>query len=206
MEQVIETEYTEVPTMELVPTRDERIAAWRQEIGRLLEYAKAAEVTDLDSAKRVANDLTVIKSLKDTLKETHDFYKAPYLKHGREIDQLFNILAEPLDEAKGIYGHKMATYHKEQERQRKEAEAINKTVGTPVLEVPDPQKHVRAEAGTVTFIKRVDKEKVQAAIDGGVREIRGLHIYPVWTFSVENKDIVPDEYLMTTTRTNGVRS
>ena len=204
METVIDAEYT-IPSVALTNREDQRIIEWRQEIGKLLCYANAAEVKDLDTAREATNDLTAIASLDREIEEVRKACKQPALEAGRAIDQFFATLTEDLKTAKVVYAKKMATYHAEQERIRKEAEAINKAVEAEVVEVPDQQKHVRAETGTVTFMAQVDKEKVQAAIDGGVREIKGLHIYPVWTFKVLDVKQVPEEYRKVGTRVNGVR-
>lgn len=39
-----------------------------------------------------------------------------------------------------------------------------------------------------------DKEKIQEAVDGGVREIPGVMIYTVWKFDITDSKIVPEEY------------
>lgn len=205
MERVIEAEYTTVPSVALTTREDERILAWRHEIGRHLAYAQAAEVTDLDSARAATNGMTGIASLDKDIEGARRECKAPVLEAGRIIDQYFATLTEDLKTAKATYQRKITAYHTEQERARREAEAINKVVEAEVMEVPDQQKHVRAETGTVTFMAQVDKEKVQAAIDGGVRDIKGIHIYPVWTFKVLDLKQVPEEYRKVGTRVNGVR-
>lgn len=40
----------------------------------------------------------------------------------------------------------------------------------------------------------VDKEKIQAAVDSGVREIPGVRVFCVWTFEVEDSKAVPQQY------------
>ena len=74
-----------------------------------------------------------------------------------------------------------------------------------MVDVPDQQKRVRSDIGTVSFVAQVDREKVQAAVDAGVREIPGVVIYPVWTFKVLDLKAVPEEYRKVGTRVNGVR-
>jgi hypothetical protein len=52
----------------------------------------------------------------------------------------------------------------------------------------------------LTFVPQADKEKIQAAVDAGVREIPGVAIYPVWQFKVLDIKQVPEEYRKMGTR------
>lgn len=205
MDTIIEAEYRTLPGVELVTREDERVIAWRQQIASHLRYAQAAQVTDQESARLAAADMTVMATLAKDIEGARKDCKAPILEAGRIVDQYFVRLTEDLMSARSTYQRKITLYHAEVERVRKEAEAINESVGEAVVDVADPQKRVRSDIGTVTFVAQVDKEKVQAAIDAGVREIPGLHIYPVWTFKVLELKRVPEEYRTTGTRVTGVR-
>lgn len=205
METVIDAEYRTLPGVELVTREDERIIAWRQDIASLLRCSQAAEVTDLDSERGASSDLVVIATLAKDIEIARKDCKAPILEAGRIVDQWFARLTEDLVTAKNTYQRKITSYHAEVERVRKEAEAINREVGQDVVDVPDQQKRVRSDIGTVSFVAQVDREKVQAAVDAGVREIPGVVIYPVWTFKVLDLKAVPEEYRKVGTRVNGVR-
>ena len=183
-----------------IPQADAIVAGLKPEGERLLSYAQGAEVTDLATAKSAANDITLIRTTAKLLEEKRKAYKAPLLEAGRELDRFFNEIAEPFKAADATYTKKVTDYHKAEEAKRKEAEAINKVVGEEVVEVADQQKRVRAETGTLTFVPPAAKEKIQAAVDAGVREIPGVAIYPVWQFKVLDIKQVPEEYRKMGTR------
>jgi len=172
----------------------------QEEGERLLGFAQAATVTDLDTAKHATNDVTIIRGTLRMLEEKRKAYKAPLLEAGRELDRYFNGIADPFQKADKTYSDKVIAYHREVERQRLEAVKINEAVQAEVVEVPDQQKHVRAEAGTMAFTWVADKDRIQAAIDSGAREIPGIHIYPVWQYKVLKLDQVPEEYKRQSTR------
>jgi MarR-like DNA-binding transcriptional regulator SgrR of sgrS sRNA len=210
MEQTIDAEYT-IPSVALTNREDQRIIEWRQEIGKLLCYANAAEVKDLDTAREATNDLTAIASLDREIEGVRKDIKAPILEAGRVVDSFFNRLTEDLKSAKSTYDRKMAAYHAEQERIRKEAEAINKAVEAEVVEVPDQQKHVRAETGTVTFMAQVDKEAVDKAIAANLPDlamptmsIPGIAIWFEPRWKVLDIKKVPDQFKKVGTRVNGI--
>ena len=47
----------------------------------------------------------------------------------------------------------------------------------------------------VTTMKhRVDEEKIQEAIDNGVRKIPGVYIYCVWKYDITDRSLIPTEY------------
>ncbi len=51
--------------------------------------------------------------------------------------------------------------------------------------------------GTVRTKRVKDLDKIQAAVDNGVRSIPGVRIYQVWTFEIIDAAKVPDEYRKT---------
>lgn len=208
--ETIDAEYT-IPSVALVNREDQRIIEWRQEIGKLLCYAQAAEIKDLESAQVATNDLAGIASLTKEIEGVRKDIKAPILEAGRVVDSFFNRLTEDLKSAKSTYDKKMADYHAEQERIRKEAETINRVVEAPVVDVPDQQKHVRAEAGTVTFMAQVDKEAVDKAIAANLPDlamptmsIPGIAIWFEPRWKVLDIKKVPDQFKKVGTRVNGI--
>ena len=65
--------------------------------------------------------------------------------------------------------------------------------GTTIKPVERPVDMQKARS---TDVKRriPDRRKIQAAIDGGIRDIPGVSIYPVWKFDIIDAAGVPDEY------------
>jgi ATP-dependent Clp protease ATP-binding subunit ClpA len=243
------------PTVALVPVPQEHpiVANLKVEGAAYLEYAQAATVTDLDTAKRATNDIALIKDSLKLIESLRKGFKAPVIEKGKEIDRFFEVLAEPFNQADRAYTGKVLAYNREEERKRQEAirlqqlreeqariereqaerkereerekwereqqeareiaEALNEPPPAPTpppapifveppkpVEIPDQQKRVRAEVGTVSFTWVLDKDKVQSAINAGVRQIPGIHIYPVWEYKVEKLALVPEEYKKPSTR------
>ena len=181
------------------PEQDAVLVQLRQEGAKVLSYAQAIEVRDLATAKGASDDLIIIRSTLKQVDAKRKWYKAPLLEAGRVLDRLCEDVCEPWRQADREYTRKLTTYHLSEEAKRKEAEAINVEVGEAVVDVPDEQKRVRAGMGSVTFTPRANKEKIQAAVDAGVREIPGVAIYPVWMFKVLDLAQVPAQYKTTGT-------
>lgn len=248
-EETIEAEWT-IPSVALAPRpeNDPVVKGFREQVERLLEYAKKAVVTDLRSAQDAANDAVMANTLWKALEQKRKEYKAPCLEAGEGVDKFFAKLKNPAKEADDILSGKVIAWKKEEDRKRADIERLNRLAEEkakleremaeskareererqereqreaeelaarlhappppplpppaplPVaeaprpLEVPDEQKRVRAEAGVLTPTRIPDRDKIQAAIDNGVREIKGVYIYPVWTFKVLEAKDVPDEY------------
>lgn len=215
MEQVIEAEYT-VASLALA-NRDPRIPGWRQEIEGLLKWAKANEVTDLATAERATAELVAIRLLRKAIEGAHKEWKKPALEIGRVADNTFHLLADPLDEASKVYDGKLAAFRRAQDQQRREAESINEVVGDEVVEVVDPQKHVRSDLGSVTFmVDQPDTAKVKDAVDRLMLpilpeieqllpKIPGVYIKVTWDAKVVDRKLLPEEYRKVGTRVNGVR-
>jgi hypothetical protein len=215
METVIEAEYT-VASLALA-NRDSRIPGWQQEIEGLLAWAKANEVTDKETAERASADLIAIRGLRKAIEVAHKEWKKPALEIGRVADNTFHLLADPLDEASKVYDGKLTAYRKAQEQQKREAETINEVVGTDVVEVVDPQKHVRSDFGSLTFVPdQPDTAKVKDAVDRLMLpilpeiekllpKIPGVYIKVAWDAKVIDRKLLPEEYRKVGTRVNGVR-
>jgi len=53
----------------------------------------------------------------------------------------------------------------------------------------------RGDLGGVSSLKMVvDRDKIQAAVDFGVREIAGVRVFAVWSFEIVDAALVPDSY------------
>ena len=104
------------------------------------------------------------------------------------------------------------------ERERREAEIIAEALNEPPppplpppapvampeppkpIEIPDEQKRVRSDVGTLGFTWVLDKAKVEAALTNGVREIPGIHIWLEPKYKVLDLKKVPEEYKQQSTR------
>jgi hypothetical protein len=136
----------------------------------------------------------------------------------QEIERLNKLAEEKARIEKEIAERKAReereAWEKEQREARLIAEALNEAPPEPppppppapvveapkTIEVPDQQKHVRAEAGTLGFTWVLDKEKVEAALLAGVQEIPGVHIWFEPKYKVLDLKRVPEEYKRQSTR------
>lgn len=263
--ETIEAEYTvagEVePTVALtpVPQQNPVLVNLKAEGERFVGYAQAAEVTDMATAKRAGNDITLIRGFLKDAELWRKKYKAPLLEAGRDLDRYFTDLTAPFNKADETYTKKIVDYNKEEERKRQEierlnrlaeekarlereiaerkareereawereqreaqliAEALNEPPPAPtpppsapvfveppkLVEVPDQQKRVRADVGTLTFVPKADTEKLQVIVGGLPQpkppiEIPGVTIYCEWKFKVLKVDMLPEEYRKMGTR------
>jgi len=84
----------------------------------------------------------------------------------------------------------------EEERRRKISIAKGGTGDVaPVVAETVVQPISVADLRSTTKVKSiVDKLMIETAVNGGVREIPGVHIYRVWAFQVIDYDKVPEEY------------
>lgn len=66
------------------------------------------------------------------------------------------------------------------------APVVPEKIVTPVSQIG-----MRSTTRTMSI---VDRDKIQAAIDEGIRDIAGVKIFPVWQFTIEDSKLVPKEY------------
>jgi len=204
----------------LNPGADEKIMALSDEILKIFLYANSLQVTTTEEAKMATNDLTSISNMKKAIEEKRKEYKAPILDYGRQIDHAFEMVAAPLESADKMLRQKLLTYNQkiEAERQRLidinrlkeetarlEAEAARAKGQEPppppaLVDVPDERNHVRADIGTTSTQRIIDKEKVDEAVAKGCKEIPGIHIWFEPRWKVLNLKTVPRDYLRQYTR------
>ena len=126
-QETIEAEYTLAgdvePSVALVPTPQQNpvLVNLKAEGERFVGYAVAAEVADLESAKRASNDITLIRGFLKDAESWRKKYKAPLLEAGRDVDRYFADLTDPFTKADATYTKKVVDYNKEEERKRQEA-------------------------------------------------------------------------------------
>lgn len=172
-----------------VPEANVTIESFQEQVDKLLVYSQARVVVCDDDAKGATDDLSVMSSLKKNIEERRKEYVSPLNDKVKVINNLFKTITEPLDEADKITRKKVLDYRAEQERQRREAEAINQakqdlarremelkgeiTVDTKPVEVPQaPAKVVRGALGSAGTAK-------------------------VWKWQVEDFAKIPDQFKTT---------
>ena len=129
--ETVEAEYTLAgdvePRVALVPTPQQNpvLVNLKAEGERFVGCAEAAEVTDLDTAKKASNDITLIRGFLREAELWRKRYKAPLLEAGRDVDRYFTDLTAPFTQADATYTGKVLAYNKEEERKRQEIERLN---------------------------------------------------------------------------------
>jgi hypothetical protein len=153
-----------------VPEANVTIESFQEQVDKLLVYSQARVVICDDDAKGATDDLSMMVSLKKNIEERRKEYVGPLNDKVKVINNLFKTITEPLEQADQITRKKVLDYRAEQERQRREAEAINQakqdlarremelkgeiTVDTKPVEVPQaPAKVVRGALGSAGTAK-----------------------------------------------------
>jgi len=101
-----------------------------------------------------------------------------------------------IEEAARKNAEAIAAAQKEQQRR----EAISKAKGgtgkvKPVIAETVTPTVAHLGLNQVTPMKhKVDEEKIQKAIDEGVRQIPGVNIYCVWKFDITDRSLIPVKY------------
>ena len=172
-----------------VPEANVTIESFQEQVDKLLVYSQARVVICDDDAKGATDDLSMMVSLKKNIEERRKEYVGPLNDKVKVINNLFKTITEPLDQADQITRKKVLDYRAEQDRQRREAEAINQakqdlarremelkgeiTVDTKPVEVPQaPAKVVRGALGSAGTAK-------------------------VWKWQVEDFAKIPDQFKTT---------
>ncbi len=127
-----ELEYREEPAPELTsivdlvpitPDKDATVALLITRGQRALDYAEQFAVLNQKDAGKAAEDLSLIKGLKDKLEEKRKEYVTPLNEKVKSINTFFKDVADPILKADKILRDKVLAFNAGVERQRKEAEA-----------------------------------------------------------------------------------
>ena len=183
MSEQLDTQIVQVPEAHVT------IESFQAQVAELLAYSQARVVVCDDDAKGATDDLSMMSSLKKNIEERRKEYTSPLNDKVKSINNLFKTITEPLEQADQITRKKVLDYRAEQERQRREAEAINQakldiakremelkgeiTVDTTPVVVPDvPAKVTRGALGSACTAK-------------------------VWKWEVEDFDKIPNQFKTT---------
>ena len=108
----------------IAPETDEKATALYHEGVKLLEYAKAREITCNGDMKPATEDLAVITKTKQAIELIRQEYVKPIRHHLDAINTAFKEFTAPLIDADAINRKKLIIYRAEVERQIAEAQAI----------------------------------------------------------------------------------
>ena len=96
------------------------------EVMSIKEWADKREIANPEDVKNATNDLSLIAKLKKAIEEKRKEYTDPLNTHLKAISNAFKLLSEPLEQANQVTRQKVLAYNAEIERQRLEAEAIER--------------------------------------------------------------------------------
>ena len=170
------------------PQGDQAVIALHEQAVRLERYARELVIVNDEDVKGATNDLGIITGLTKAIEAKQKEYTGPINSHLKAVRAAFGALTEPLARANRVTREKILAYRAEQDRKRREAEAINRlrveaakkemelkgelTEPVEMVEAAEPvPDHVRAEMGTL-----------------------GKMLIPKW--EVQDFSQVPDEYKM----------
>ena len=108
----------------IAPETDGKVTALYNEGVKLLEYAKAREITCNGDMKPATEDLAVITKTKQAIELIRQEYVKPIRHHLDAINTAFKEFTAPLIDADAINRKKLIIYRAEVERQIAEAQAI----------------------------------------------------------------------------------
>ena len=189
--------------------------------GVIVREAKEIVVQNKDSLTAAVDFLGRIAITKKEVDSRRRFFVDPLNQQVKNINDLFRGYSDPLGEADRIVRNKVLVYQAEEarrvaEEQRKaleetkaQAEEASKHpteefVPIPISIVEEPEKTVRADAGSATTrqvwtfkivdpsqvldeYKVVDEKKIAAVVKAGIRNIPGVEIYPTSSLVVTGR-------------------
>lgn len=149
------------------PDLDAEVTTIYTEALKLQEYATARVIATAEDLKPATDDLSIIAKVKKALEEKRREYLKPLQDHVKEINEVFKILMQPIEQADRVTRSKILAFQAEQDRIRREQEEINRlrleaaqkeatlkdgeiTESVDLVEVsPEAPKRVSTEMGTV---------------------------------------------------------
>jgi len=171
------------------PGTDEAVVALLNEVTSILGYAHQRTIANADNVKDATNDLSMMAKLKKAVEEKRKEYTDPLNEHVKSINNAFKLLTDPLAEADRITRQKVLAYNAEIERQRQEAEAIERE------KMELAKREATLKNGEIT-VDLTPVDKPEATPDRVRAEVGMTSKMMVSKWEVINLSIVPDEYKM----------
>lgn len=165
----------------------------------IVKKAREMIVQDKDSLTAAVDFLGNIALAKKEMDSRRRFFTDPLNQQVKSINDLFRDYSEPLVEADKTVRRKVLSYQAEEakkaaEQQQRAYEEARATEGFVPIMGEEPEKTVRASAGSAstrqvwTFkivdpslvpdeYKLIDEKKIAAVVKAGIRQIPGVEIY-----------------------------
>lgn len=170
------------------PEADEGVIALHEQSLKLEQYATALVITNDGDIKNATNDLSIISGLKKAIEEKRKEYTQPINDHLKAVNEAFKALVEPLTQADKITRTKILNYRAEQERQRQEAEDIDRL---------KREAAEREAALKGTLVEKIEIVPAPAPSPDRYRTDMGtLGKAVIWKFEVIDFSLLPDRFKM----------
>jgi len=107
------------------PKQDAEVMAFYDQANKLLEYANTRTIVTVDDAKAATNDLSLIANLRKAMEKKRKDYLLPFQEHIKEVNAVYQVYMEPIEQADKITRNKWTAWKNEQDRLKAEQERIN---------------------------------------------------------------------------------
>jgi len=172
--------------IQVKPEADPELVSFYGEAVKLQEYAEARTIASVEDIKSATNDLSIIANIKKAMEGKRKAYLTPIQDHVKSINETFKTLMAPIEQANTTTRSKIMAFNAEQERIRREQEAINRmkqeTADREAKLKGEETKPVEVAPAIAAPPKRIDAE--MGAL--GQRTIRKWELVDI--------ALVPDEY------------
>ncbi len=180
----------EVKSLVLItPDSDGQLMAFYNEALSLRKYAEARVIATNDDLKPATDDLAIIAKVKKAMEGKRKDYLSPFQNHVKEVNEAYKTLMEPVEQADKITRNKILTFSAEQERKRREAEAIE------AEKLALAKREAELKGGEIT-VDLTPVEKPEAVPERIRTDMGTAGQRDNWKWEVVDINLVPREYLM----------
>ena len=180
--EVISTSIVQSPMPEIT------IASLREQALGLLQYAVKRVIQTVEDTRSATEDLSIIAKSKKWLEDKRKEYVTPLNNQVKVINDTFKLVSDPLNQADKITRDKILAFGIEQDRKRREAEAIE----AEKLELAKREMKLNGEITVdLTPIEKPEAVPGRIITDIGMSSQRDN-----WKWELTDINLVPREYLM----------
>mgnify|MGYP001616494522 CR=1 FL=1 len=179
----------EVNLVLIKPESDNQLMAFYNEAVSLRQYAEVRVIATNEDLKPANDDLAIIAKVKKAMEGKRKDYLSPFQNHVKEVNEAYKTLMGPIEQADKITRNKMLAFSAEQERKRREAEAIE------AEKLALARREAELKGGEIT-VDLSPVEKPEAVPDRITTDMGTSGQRDNWKWEVVDISQVPREYLM----------
>jgi len=171
-----------------IPQLDKVVLSLSKQAQKYLEYAQNRIISDREGVKGATEDLSLIANTKKAIEAKRQDYVAPLNAQVKEYNAFFKTLTDPITEADQVTRRKVLDYNREIERQIQEAERIE----AEKLKLAQDEMALKGEY----TVDLAPVEKPDATPQRVQTDVGTASKMVVWKWEVEDKSLVPQDYLV----------